>query len=792
MPMPSETAPLSPPTSVVKIVGFLADVRARQSLGGSLDLNQAWDAHDISVNHVDGFLRWLNIDRIVKPPRELDLAQPPVKSLAKKTDEEPKGEVRDSDAPKESGQEPAINIHLWNALFRPESRRRRRDRTHAPSRAAPNRAIGFAQGYNGNMMLASMAMTGQDQLQPLAPPVKGSLETDARTEIAGAAVEFQALREAPLVRNGLASQAFGHRVANRAEGISPLWNEPLRRNLVPDFGLPDMKFKPGAGTEPSPAVEVADPLYGQVTLIAPPFTVSPDREQGAAVGLKFDWRDIAKGAGQVDYAGMRTIAKTLPEGARVLYPAIDPRKLRGGAVNLKLEPKFAVDLAEAGYGNQVRVDGRKSARLAADWYGGTPPVRLLPAAVTQLPRIARKASGVNDRIPAEPNRRMRILGFHGIPVFFSPRLNTAPDLEQETRASGSAGFAPRSPIISPMQFSGLRSSLLGGFYGVDARPAAGLVRGVQPGFDAASLALSGLLSRGMPAGLGAGVARAAAPVGRFASQLPVAGAIGGAVGRFGAPGLAAASMAIPRSVRAGSTMTSSMPGSPPIGSAPAGEVPRFIRHEASATGSRAPAPFRPTIPSMPQAATAARGQSDTAPQAAGPTTRISPQFNVSAERQPSQPRTMPAKQSMPSEPPAQRSAPMEGAKPARAPMIPQATSPRPTTPQSAQRVRPDVSRTNQPKGPETPERGPGLRPPSMLVAPAKAVPALKADHEPLAIQTSTSGQSGAAGESAATRSAEVAEKKESGLPGSEINLLANEVWVLLKRKLSFEAQRMGK
>jgi hypothetical protein len=80
----------------------------------------------------------------------------------------------------------------------------------------------------------------------------------------------------------------------------------------------------------------------------------------------------------------------------------------------------------------------------------------------------------------------------------------------------------------------------------------------------------------------------------------------------------------------------------------------------------------------------------------------------------------------------------------------------------------------------------------MLVAPAKAVPALKADHEPLAIQTSTSGQSGAAGESAATRSAEVAEKKESGLPGSEINLLANEVWVLLKRKLSFEAQRMGK
>jgi hypothetical protein len=80
----------------------------------------------------------------------------------------------------------------------------------------------------------------------------------------------------------------------------------------------------------------------------------------------------------------------------------------------------------------------------------------------------------------------------------------------------------------------------------------------------------------------------------------------------------------------------------------------------------------------------------------------------------------------------------------------------------------------------------------MLVAPAKAVPALKADNEPLAIQTATASPSGAASESAASRSAEVAEKKESGLPGSEINLLANEVWILLKRRLAFEAQRMGK
>jgi hypothetical protein len=107
-------------------------------------------------------------------------------------------------------------------------------------------------------------------------------------------------------------------------------------------------------------------------------------------------------------------------------------------------------------------------------------------------------------------------------------------------------------------------------------------------------------------------------------------------------------------------------------------------------------------------------------------------------------------------------------------------------------MKPQPAKVAQSMSPEEPRAGASLKPPSMLVAPAKSVPALKADHEPLAVQTSSSAPSGAASESAATRSAEVAEKKEAGLPGSEINLLANEVWILLKRRLAFEAQRMGR
>jgi hypothetical protein len=81
----------------------------------------------------------------------------------------------------------------------------------------------------------------------------------------------------------------------------------------------------------------------------------------------------------------------------------------------------------------------------------------------------------------------------------------------------------------------------------------------------------------------------------------------------------------------------------------------------------------------------------------------------------------------------------------------------------------------------------------MLVAPHKPVSGPKHDGDAMAIQASPSSSGGGASqESGASRSAEVGEKKESALPGSEINLLANEVWILLKRKLAFEAQRMGK
>ena len=93
--------------------------------------------------------------------------------------------------------------------------------------------------------------------------------------------------------------------------------------------------------------------------------------------------------------------------------------------------------------------------------------------------------------------------------------------------------------------------------------------------------------------------------------------------------------------------------------------------------------------------------------------------------------------------------------------------------------------------PAIPSTG-SLKPPQMLIAPPKPVSGPKADADSLAVQTSTSSPTSTASDAGGTRAMETAQKQETALPGSEVNLLANEVWILLKRKLAFEAQRAGR
>lgn len=824
MPLSSETANLKPPASVMKIAGFLSEIQKRQSLGAKYDVSDIWNKHSISVSHIDGFMNWLHVDRKEAAPQELTLAHAPDKTLAKKAKPLEASEdvaPRSEDIVQEREESP-VNIHLWNALFKSESKRRRREMPQAKLQASASRVENFAKGYNGNLLLSNISLTQAGNPQ-------------------GVDRESPQMALPQHLTNGLSAQAFSGEIAEKNAPAPPVWNEPVRMNLLPELVSPGLKGKqaadpevpeklgtmgkvgaiasllplglmntagmaglPGMPTERF-AEPKADMLYGQITLVAPSLQVSPETGQGAAMGLTFNWRDMAKGAGQVDYAGLATLAKTLPEGSKVLYPAIHPRQLGSGAVNLRLEPTFAEGLAARGYGGPSKIDGRKSVRLASDWLGGTPPVGLLPATISPLKQPRRRQAGINPDnlpqgnavVPAEdPKRRMRFIDYLGLPIYLSPQLNTNPDLEQEMRARITTEFMPRAPLISPFTFSRLRSQMLGGFYGVEAKPELGVWRRAAPDYDRFGSSIAGLLSsRLRGGGMGDGMVSPSASIPRSAAP-PTAGSLGSKFGPISTPKLSGAAMGARAPLRPSAFTPPSMLA-PSFGSPAQGEAASMVRPQT--LSSHAPvSTFRPSIPAMSSVSTAPSGQSATAPTAAaspGSSIRVSPQITVAPEKTASPVRSAPAKQSMASSEQASHSAPTETPKPnsAGSPMSPMSQIPRPVSGPKA-----PTAKASTVAPPQVPNRdaamptGSSLKPPQMLIAPPKPVSGPRMD-EPLAVQTSASGSGGGTtGESANNRSAEVAEKKESALPGSEINLLANEVWILLKRKLAFEAQRAGR
>lgn len=825
MPSKSESANLKPPASVMKIAGFLSEIQKRQTLGEKYDVGDIWNKFSISVSHIDGFMNWLHVDRKEAVPLELDLAHAPDKTLAKKPErqEDPGEEFSPLDAQTvEAGEQP-INVHLWNALFKSESKRRRREMPQSRLQASASRVDNFAKGYNGNLLLSNLSLTQAGG--PQSP----------NTESPQVALPQH-------LTNGLSAQAFSDQITEKTSPVTPVWNEPIRRDLMPTLvssGSKGKSSQEGETTERAgtfgkvaavasllpfglmnapgvlpnqliaPLERFAEPkadmLFGQITLVAPPLQVSPELGQGASMGLTFDWKDMAKGAGQVDYAGLVTLAQTLPEGSKVLYPAIHPRQLGSGAVNLRLEPTFAEGLAAQGYGGPSKIDGRKSASLASNWLGGTPAVSLLPATISPLKGPRRRLPGVGaDNLPQgnvvapaeDPKRRMRFIDYLGLPIYLSPQLNTSPDLEQETRARITTEFMPRAPLISPFTFSQLRSQMLGGFYGVEAKPELGAWRRAAPDYDRFGLSIAGLLSsRIRGGGMGDGVVSPSAPIPR-SSAMPTTGSLGSRFGPISAPKLSGAALAARTPLHPSPYTPPSMPA-PSFGIPAQGESQRMVRPATISS----PAPvstFRPTIPTAAAASTAPSGQASTAPTAAGhgsSSLHLSPQITVAPEKPTSPVRAMATKPVAPTTSAPSASTPTETPKVAPpALMTPQSQMPRPVSTPKSQIAKPAAMAPAIPVGnKEVP--GPSqssLKPPQMLIAPPKPVSGPKMD-EPLAVQTSASGSGGGTtGESANNRSAEVAEKKESALPGSEINLLANEVWILLKRKLAFEAQRAGR
>lgn len=812
MDLAAQNPVLRPPASVGRITAFLGEITARLfNRSGLLEqetVGESLRRHEIAGSDVQGFLNWLHSDQRELPVKDMEV-EAPAKDLAKAKPTASDGLNQVDEGPEAlDDDKPGLELsQILRTTERVRGTRRVRSEVSVPP---VSRAEQFLAQNNRGFTAQLMGMSAPDgdgNSQGLAgSPIRETLIEQQFIDREGAPQPGQPGRP---MTYGLAAQAASQKLIDDRSASPVGWNEPIRTDVLPKFApadLPLLMPPPGTGPqgEDGMATErMADPLYGQLTLIAPPMSVAAP---GSASALKFDWRDMAKGSQQLDFESLATLATTLPPGSKAMYPAMDPRQLTRGAVNLRLTPNLITGLAQMGFGAGKMVDPHRSAKMVNDYYGGTPPVRMLPAALMPVPRPGRRRGSQSpDLLPQggigqpadEPGRRMRFIDYLGLPIYLSETFSTTPDLEQEMHARVSTEFMPRAPLLSPLAFFNLRNRMMPGFYGIEAKPELGSWRRSSPDYERAGSALASMLNKGIRSGtMGDGMTHAAAPIARSAApKIPnLPGPVKNNLTISALPMLAGSALAS-RSPIGGPGQSATLPRPPSIGSAPqgAGSIPRFIRPTGGA------APTSGTMPAIPmgasQADTAPKSQGATGMQpahAGGPMT-IRPQITVAPEKPAGKPlgAVAPKQESKTSQPMAHPAA-VEGPK---AP--PKTAPPMPLTPRPAQTPAPKPKHQDaapQPKMAEMPSdrsASSGIKPPQMLVAPHKPVQGPSMHDDPMAVQTGETPRGGASTDGGSSKASEAAEKKDTGLPGSEINLLANEVWSLLKRRIAFEAQRAG-
>ncbi|MCC7229670.1 MAG: hypothetical protein IT203_04700 [Fimbriimonadaceae bacterium] len=808
----AQNSMLRPPASVGRITAFLGEVTSRLFNRSSLleqeTVGESLRRHEIAGSDVQGFLNWLHTDQRELPAKVKEV-EPPAKDLAKPKPLESDERNQFDEAPEaQDDDKPGLELsHILRTAERIRGPRKARTEISVPPVSRAEQFL--AQNNRGfTARLIGLATPEGDGTSLSLPgsPVRETLIEQQIIEREGAT---QPGRQGRPLTYGLAAQAASQKLIDDRTASPATWNEPIRTDILPKFAPSELPlFMPPQRTAPQgedgvAAEKVADPLYGQLTLIAPPMSVVAP---GSASALKLDWRDMAKGSQQLDFESLATLATTLPPGSKAMYPAMDPRQLTRGAVNLRLTPNLISGLAQMGFGAGKMVDPHRSVKMVNDYYGGTPPVRRLPAALTPVSRPGRRRGSQNpDLLPQggigqpadEPGRRMRFIDYLGLPIYLSETFSTTPDLEQEIHSRISTEFMPRAPLLSPLAFFNLRNRMLPGFHGIDAKPELGSWRRSSPDYERAGSALASMLNKGIRSGtMGDGMTHAAAPIARTAApKIPILpGPVKNNLAMSALPMLAGSALASPSPI-GGVGQSATAPRPPSVGSAPqgAGSIPRFIRPSGRA------APISGTMPAISMGAT----EADTPPKSQGATgmqpahlsspTTIRPHITIAPEKPAGKPlgAVAPKQESKTSQPIAHPVV-VEGPK---AP--PKTAPPMPLTPRPAQTPAPKPQSQEaapQPKLAEMPAdrtTSSGLKPPQMLVAPHKPIPGPSIGTDPLAVQTGETPRGGASTDGGSSKAAEAAEKKDTGLPGSEINLLANEVWSLLKRRIAFEAQRAG-
>ncbi|HVT11707.1 MAG TPA: hypothetical protein VHE55_05535 [Fimbriimonadaceae bacterium] len=314
---------------------------------------------------------------------------------------------------------------------------------------------------------------------------------------------------------GIASGLFAGEVASRVaspiagQAFNPIDALPSGGSMMPAGSLPrqDMfttgmvegasgqpLFRGIGGPEPAVRTPIPNnPLLGQITLVSPPLQVASEESERSGTAVSFGIRDIAKGAGALDAAGLSMLQKSLPPGAQAIYPALPAGSLGPQAVNMSLAPSLLSQILTQGYGPQAaRATGSiaSTAAAAIPIAGAVAPMRASIVPTVQRPTDAtagvlggkaKSAVGSLEEAGAGAAGRGGALGFLGMPVRLAPSLGGSADVKGAVEARkvlppGSAA------ILRPNEFAPLRNKVFPSMGTVNAEPDQSAWRRAAPSF----------------------------------------------------------------------------------------------------------------------------------------------------------------------------------------------------------------------------------------------------------------------------------------------------------------------
>lgn len=227
---------------------------------------------------------------------------------------------------------------------------------------------------------------------------------------------------------------------------------------------------------------VLTPEMGQVTIIAPPIRVASEQmeQKGGEVSLKP--QDLFRSGKPVDAATWAELSRTLPPGSQILYPAAPQGSVEGRGVNLQLSRPLLGALLEQGYGPGASMYAGAISSLAASSLTSAPPINPnVPASIVPGKRPMGEPAGLFAPTPEAPEGALATSGgaaasrgtpldFLGVPVRMAPSLSGRSELRQEVELQKGAAPEAKGAPLRPHQFQPLRDRLFGSSMGIEAEP----------------------------------------------------------------------------------------------------------------------------------------------------------------------------------------------------------------------------------------------------------------------------------------------------------------------------------